>query len=75
MPYIQYCLMNTQRIDFDKISREEHRILDAWEEEGKIKYGLLYLVCSREFWDLMSEVLWLAYVEYENNKEVDEHDE
>lgn len=69
MPYLQYCLMNDRRLDLRRVSKDELKILDKWAEEGKISYGLLYLVCTKEFWDFMAEILWLSYADFENNWE------
>ena len=63
MPYLQYCLMNSQSIDPAKISSEERKILSRWQKEGKITRSCIS-GCSitKEFWTTMNEILYEAYV-------------
>ena len=63
MPYVQYVMMNGQKIEPIKISPEEREILSNWRKEGFIEGGAGGLAISKSFWDLMSEVLFEGYVD------------
>lgn len=73
MPYLQYCLVNSQNPQAEKMHEEEMAILQRWRSEGRILSGIsrtkgrpMYsekLTVSQEFWDLMSRLIWLGYVD------------
>lgn len=62
MPYIQYQMMNEQRLDPRKINEDERKILSVWREKGWIEGGASGLNITKEFWDGINEILWLSYV-------------
>jgi hypothetical protein len=62
MPYIQYQMMNEQRIDPAKISSSERRVLRSWKEKEYIEGGASGLSITKEFWDAINQILWLGYV-------------
>lgn len=62
MPYIQYTMMNGQRLEINKINQEEREILSKWKEKGWIEGGASGLSITKEFWDFLNEVMWLGYV-------------
>lgn len=63
MPYVHYCAINCTRIDIEKITGQEMDIIDKWVEEGRISNDVFdkKFSVTREFWDLMNEVLWESY--------------
>ena len=62
IPYIQYCCINNQCIEPHKIYPEERDIISNWKSKGYISGGASDVICvSREFWDIMSDVLWESY--------------
>lgn len=65
LPYIQWVMMNSQRIEPVKINQEEREILSAWRAKGWIEGGAAGMSITREFWDAMNEILWLSYVAHE----------
>jgi hypothetical protein len=65
IPYVAYCAQNEGRLDPNRINGEERQILQLWREAGYIEGGASGLAVSREFWDFMSAILWLAYVDVE----------
>lgn len=67
MPYIQFVMMNEQRIDPRKINEKERDILSGWRARGWIEGGASELSVTKEFWDAMSEILWLGYVAHGGN--------
>ena len=64
MAYLQYVLMNDQRIDHARISCADRKLLADWRKKGWIDGGKgeVDLKVSRFFWDAMSEILYLSYV-------------
>lgn len=83
IPYLQYCLTNDMRIDLQRINRQEVGILAAWQQDGHVVAGLSpggrvlmssdapKLAVTQNFWNMMSHVLWLAYVNYEAQEVAD----
>lgn len=62
MPYIQFVMMNDQRLDPRKINEEERAILAKWREAGHIEGGASGLSVTREFWDIINDLLFMGYV-------------
>lgn len=62
LPYIQYTMMNDQRLDPNKVSPEERVVLSQWRQRGWIEGGASGLSVSKHFWDGLNEILWLGYV-------------
>jgi hypothetical protein len=63
MPYVQYTMMNSQKIDPNKISEEERTILQLWRKEGRIQGGASGMAITKEFWDAINEILFMGYVD------------
>lgn len=63
LPYIQYTMMNEQKLDINKISSDERPILAKWREVGHIEGGAGGLAITREFWDIINDLLFISYVE------------
>ena len=64
MPYLQYVMLNEQKIDPRKINEEERQILSDWRERGWIEGGAAGMAMTEEFWSAMHELLWMGYVAY-----------
>ena len=62
MAYVAYVMVNDQRIEPARINAEEREVLSTWRSEGHIEGGAAGLSITKEFWDAMSEILWLGYV-------------
>ncbi len=62
LAYIQYVMVNNQRIEINKINADEREILKKWKEENFIEGGASGLSITKEFWDFISDILWLGYV-------------
>jgi len=62
-PYINFVMTNDQRIDPNKISPDERKILKKWKDAGYIEGGVSGLRISREFWDILCEIVFLGYVD------------
>lgn len=63
MPYIQYVMCNEQRIDPRKVNQDEREVLELWRKEGHIQGGASGLSITKEFWDAINEIIFIAYVE------------
>ncbi len=62
IPYVQYVMLNEQKLDPQKINSEERTIFMQWKKDGHCKGGITGLSVTKEFWDFMCEVLFEAYV-------------
>ena len=65
MPYIQYTMMNEQKIDIRRVNGEEREILSRWRKKGYIEGGASGLSITKQFWDAINEILFLGYVDIE----------
>ena len=63
MPYVQYVMMNEQKIDPRKCNQDDRNVLNKWRKEGHIEGGASGLAITKEFWDFMHEILFIAYVD------------
>jgi len=62
IPYIQYAMVNEQKIEPRRVNAEEREILAKWRKEGFIDGGAGGLLITKEFWDFMCEILFETYV-------------
>lgn len=62
MAYVQYVMMNEQKLDMRKLNQDDREVLSKWREEEHIEGGVSGLTITREFWDAMSAILWFGYV-------------
>lgn len=62
IPYIQFVMVNDQKLEPNKISQEEREILRKWKDAGFVEGGATGLSITKEFWDFMCEVLFEGYV-------------
>lgn len=64
IPYVQYLMVNEQKLDIAKISQEEREILSSWRKNGYLYGGAGERIkITREFWNILCEIIWLAYVD------------
>ena len=63
MPYIQYVMTNEQRISSRHINQEEREVLRKWKEVKYIEEGASGLSITKEFWDILCEIIFLGYVD------------
>jgi len=68
IPYIQYVMCNDRKIKPAHINQEERRTLKKWKNQGHIEGGACGLAITKHFWDFMCEILFLAYVAYDNEE-------
>ncbi len=56
-------MTNEQIIEPTKINGEERTILRKWKDAGYIIGGAAGLRITKEFWDIMCEIVRLGYVD------------
>ncbi len=61
-PYLQYVMMNEQKLDLNKIGNGESKILQQLKKEGHIQGGVTGLFMTKKFWDYLHEILFETYV-------------
>lgn len=66
MPYIMHVMMNSQKIEPNKINQEEREILQKWREAGLIEGGASGLRITRQFWNIICEIVRLGYVDIDS---------
>lgn len=71
-PYLDYLMKNEQRIDINKVNKEDREIFMNLKREGHMEGGARGLAMTREFYDYINDVLWWSYVAQED--EGDEND-
>ena len=67
LAHLDYCLKNGGRVSLRDLYPEEVSILENWLAKGWLDWETpTHLsVVSKEFYDVMSEILWDAYVNKE----------
>jgi len=63
MPYIQYVMVNEQKIDINKINSVEREILSKWRKAGYIEGGASGLKITEDFWNKIIKIIFLGYVD------------
>jgi len=63
IPYVQYVMLNEQRIDPRKCNWQDREVLSLWRKAGHIVGGASGLGITKKFWDFMCKVLFYTYVE------------
>lgn len=64
IPYVHYEATNNQKLNPSCINFEERKILRKWKDKGWFDGGISGLAITKEFWDIMNELLWVGYVDY-----------
>jgi len=64
MPYIQYEMMNNQKLEIRKLNGDDRKVLKKWREKGFMEGGVSGLAITKKFWDIINEVMWISYVDY-----------
>ena len=62
-PYIQYVMMNDQKIDPIKCNQEDREVLALLRKAGHIEGGASGLRITKEFWDYLCGILFETYVD------------
>jgi len=72
MPYVQYVMLNGQRIEPIHINSDDRKILSKWRKAGYIEGGVSGLLITKEFWDIINELLFLGYVDITKPVQINE---
>jgi hypothetical protein len=68
IPYVQYVMVNDQKIDIEKINQDERKILRKWKDAGLVEGGASGLSVTKDFWDFACEILFQSYVKQEGEE-------
>jgi hypothetical protein len=63
MAYVQDRAMNGHKIEMKCVNRKELEFLEIWFKKGWMTGGYENFCLSREFWDKMSQLMYMAYVD------------
>jgi len=63
MPYIQYVMINQQKVDIRKVNNEEREIMSKWRKAGHIEGGASQMGITKHFWDIICDITFLGYVD------------
>lgn len=75
LPFLQYVLVNSQRVSPEKVNQGDKDIMSKWVEKGYILDGVTQkgrpmlgskLKVTKEFWGIMLELIWLGYVDLDS---------
>lgn len=65
-PYVHYCATNERKLDPVKINQEERTILQVWRDAGHFEGGMTGINMTKDLFDFINEMLWLAYFQYDS---------
>lgn len=63
MPYLQYEMVNFQKINPLKVNEADRKVLAKWRKAGHIDGGASGLCITEEFWNIMHQIIFLGYVD------------
>lgn len=63
MPYVQYTMMNSQKLDPNHMNQDDRDILTKWREKGFITGGMTDMTMTQEFWTALNAIMYVAYVD------------
>ncbi len=63
MPYVMYILQNNQKIQPQRCNQDDRNILSKWKTAGHAEGGASGLAITKQFWDIMCEIVFLGYVD------------
>lgn len=66
MVYLNYVMTNNQKLDYSKIDGHEDKIIQKWTKFKLVGGTIEKLTVTKYFWDIISEIVWLGYVDIEN---------
>jgi len=70
IPYLQYVMVNEQKLDPRKINEDERIILSKWKTRGLLEGGAGGMTITKEFWQFMCDILLVAYVDHDSYEAV-----
>ena len=66
MAHVNYIMTNNQKLEYIKLNLQDQHIMDGWYNTNLITGTIEKLVIPKYFWDVISEILWLGYVDINN---------
>jgi len=67
-PYLLHCLGEYGRVDPNKVNGEERGCLSKWQKMGFLKSPSSHMTVTREFYDFLTEMYLLGYVDIDEVK-------
>ena len=61
-PYLDYQMKNEQRLDPNRLNKDDRNVLTVLRREGHIEGEASGLRMTKEFYDYINQILWLGYV-------------
>ena len=61
MPYLQYCIMNSEVMSLHKLNDEDHEVLHKEDKKGFIDGRMMQPNLTKMFYVAISEILCAAY--------------
>lgn len=69
LPYLMYCVTNGVHLEKRKLNEDEEDIIVQFSSNGYITDDPYVLAkVSKEFYDFANEILWLGYVDHNNQE-------
>ena len=69
LPYIQSVMVNDQKVDPNKINKNERDIIQLWREAGHVEGGAAGVAITESFWEFICKIVWQGYVSHEDAPE------
>lgn len=63
MAYVQYVMVNDQKIKIQHCNQDDRKILSKWREAGHMEGGASGMAITKHFWDAICEIVFLGYVD------------
>jgi len=55
-------MMNEQKIDIRRVNNDDRLIMSKWRNAGHIEGGASQMGITKEFWDIICEIVFMGYV-------------
>ena len=68
IPYVVDCLLNNRLVNIRHISPADITIINVWKSLGYVDYTQTKFTVTKQFWDFMTQMLWMGYVNNNNYK-------
>ena len=69
MPYIQYVMINEQKLQPQLMNPSDRKIFARWKANGWVDGGMTGLRITKDFWDAITEIIWVSYVAYRETED------
>lgn len=63
MAYVMYVMVNDQKLDQSVVNLDDRRVLGKWKKAGHVNGGISGMQITKEFWDIICQIVFLGYVD------------